>query len=97
MASKGLHGRSVGHPTVAEAPRMTATTVIAVKLAAAAQDTDADAGAVDALKSLATDRGLLKVMVSPTDTLEQALHEARELAVHAAAEQADPIAEPPAE
>jgi hypothetical protein len=86
MAGKNLHNRAVGHPTEADKPQMTATTVIAVKLATAAKE--AEPADIDQMKAVAADRGLLKVPVSPDATLEQALFEARELAVHAAVEQA---------
>jgi len=92
MASKGLHNRAVGNPDNGgdSEPKMTATTVIAVKLAAGAQDTEATVGAIDGLRALAANRGLLKVMVSPSSHLEQALYEARELAEHASAEASGP-------
>lgn len=86
MAGKDLHNREVGHPDDSgdDKPKMTATTVIAVKLAAAAQDPESTPGAIDGLKAMAADRGLMKVQVSPTATLEEALYEAHELAAHAA-------------
>lgn len=95
MAGKDLHNRKVGHPTNDTAPKMTATTVIAVKLAAAAQDPESTPAAIDGLKAIAVDRGLMRVQVSETGDLDQALHEARELAVHAAVEQAKADAQDP--
>jgi hypothetical protein len=88
MAGKGLHDREVGHPTDASEPQMTATTVIAVKLATAAGDPGITPEEVEDLRAIATGRGLMKIPVSPTETLQQVLHEAAELAVHAAVEQA---------
>jgi hypothetical protein len=88
MASKDLHNREVGHPTDIDPRKLTATTVIAIKLATLAQDPESTPAGIEGLKAIASNRGLMKVMVSPTDTLEQALHEARELAVHAVVEQA---------
>lgn len=78
MASKGLHNRKVG-PSQA-----TATDAIARRIAEGSF-----AGSVDEiaeLKEIADGRGLLKVQVSETETLDQVLYEARELAVHAAVE-----------
>jgi hypothetical protein len=93
MAGKDLHKRYVANPTDANAPIMCATDVLAVKLAHEAQD--ASLGDIEGLRALATDRGLLKVQVSPTATLEQALYEARELAAHALTEGAEaPPADP---
>jgi hypothetical protein len=80
MASKDLHNRKVGDANT------TATDTVARRIAEGSF-----AGSVDeiaALKTIAADRGLLKVQVSETETLDQALYEARELAVHAAVEQA---------
>lgn len=86
MASKDLHNRPVGHPDHPENAKMRATDVVAIKLAASAQDVQSTPAAIEGLKAIASNRGLMKVMVSPTLTLEQALYEARELAEHAAAE-----------
>lgn len=87
MAGKGLHNRLVGHPDHPDDAPMNATTVISVKIAAAAQ-AETSPEKIDQLKAQADDRGLLKVMVSPTDALDQVIYEARELAVHAMVEQA---------
>lgn len=83
MAGKDLHNREVGNPDNPDQPKRTATTVVAVKMATASYEPDASVDLIDALKAQATDRGLLKVMVSPESTLEKALFESRELAAHA--------------
>lgn len=88
MASKGLHNRPVSHPDHPENLKMTATDVMAIKLAGAARAPEATPEQISVMKTLAADRGLLKVQVSPTEDLQQALYEAREIAVHAAVEQA---------
>lgn len=78
MASRDLHGRGVG------ASGKTATLVLALRLADTALTPESTAEDIAALKAIAEDRGLLKVKVSASETLEQALYEARELAVQAA-------------
>lgn len=78
MASRDLHSRGVG------ASGKTATLVLALRLADTALTPESTAEDIAALKAIAEDRGLLKVKVSASETLEQALYEARELAVQAA-------------
>lgn len=78
MASKGLHNRAVG------ASGKTATLVIALRLADAALLPDATEEHIAELKTYAETRGLTKVKVSATEDLSQVLHEAAELAAHAA-------------
>lgn len=90
MASKDLHNRKVG------SSKQTATDAIARRIAEASFASSVDE--IAELKIVATDRALLKLQVSETETLDQVLYEARELAVHAAVEQAkadtpDPQAE----
>jgi hypothetical protein len=82
MASKDLHNRGVG------ASGKTATLVLALRLADTALTPEATPEEIAALKVLGEARGLLNIKVSATETLEQVLYEARELAAHAAAEQA---------
>lgn len=85
MAGKDLHNREVSHPGKPDAPKMTATTVVAVKIAGAAQDPANSPEMIANLRAQASDRGLLKVQVSPDGvTLEQVLHEAAELAAYEA-------------
>lgn len=82
MAGKGLHNRAVGQAGT------TGTTVLAMRLAEGALKADATPEQIESLKSLAEARGLLKVQVSETETLDQVIHDARELAVHEAVTQA---------
>lgn len=97
MAGKGLHNQTVGHPDHPDDAPMNATTVISVKIAAAAQ-AETSPEIIDQLRAQAGNRGLLKVMVSPTEALDQVIYEARELAVHALVEQAkDDTPDPQAE
>jgi hypothetical protein len=89
MAGRDLHNRLVGEPDQPNTPFFgTATDLMAKMLADEAKGADKSVEAIEGLKIIATDRGLLKIQVSETETLDQALYEARELAVHAAAEQA---------
>jgi len=86
MAGKGLHNRKVvGSGENTEVPR-SATDIMASRLADEAMKADNTPAIIDGLKAIAADRGLLKVQVSETETLDQAIFEARELAAHAAAE-----------
>jgi hypothetical protein len=92
MATKDLHNREVGHPNPAvTTPNMTATTVIAVKLATDVADATLDE--IEVIRGIAVDRGLMHVMVSEEATLEQAIYEARELAAHAADDTAARLAD----
>jgi len=90
MARHELHEREINGAT--------ATQVLASHLSTKALDAEVSPEEVAALRDVADSRGLLKIQVSETETLDQVLHEARELAVHAAVEQAkadtpDPQAE----
>lgn len=82
MASKGLHERTLG------ASGITGTLILALRLADQALLPETTLEEVATIRDFADSRGLLKVKVSPTDTLEQALYEAQELATHAMVEQA---------
>lgn len=82
MANKDLHNRGVG------VSGKTATLVLALRLADTALLPDATPEGIAALKTIGEERGLMKVKVSPTETLEEALFAAQELAVHAEVEQA---------
>ncbi len=87
MAAHGLHNRPVG--AIGGVLDGTATTLLALRLADLALLPDTTPEEVFNLKTIATDRALLKLAVSDTETLDQALYEARELAEHAAASTAN--------
>lgn len=82
MAQRELHNRPVG------VSGKTATLVLSLRLADAALLPDATPEIIGMLRQTAETRGLINVKVSATETLEQVLHEARELAAYAAAERA---------
>jgi hypothetical protein len=82
MASKGLHDRPVGKSGV------TGTLVLALRLADTVLTPETGLDEIAEIRAFAHDRGLLKVKVSATETLEEVVHEARELAAHAIVEQA---------
>lgn len=82
MASKGLHERTLG------ASGITGTLILALRLADQALLPETTYGEIVDIREFATGRGLMKVKVSPTDTLEQALYEAQELVTHSMVEQA---------
>lgn len=77
MAQRDLHNRPTGPSG------KTATLVLALRLADTALTPEATPGEIHSLKLIAETRGLMKVKVSATETLEEALFTARELAVHA--------------
>jgi hypothetical protein len=83
MAGKGLHDRKVGNPADPTEPQRTATEIMASRLGDEALVPDNTVADIEGLKTIATDRGLLKIQVSETETLDQVLFEARELAQHA--------------
>lgn len=87
MAGKGLHNRKVGDPTDLTVLTRNATEVLAERLADEVLKPDIELAAIEGLKAIAADRGLLKVQVSSTETLDQVIYEAHELAKHAAAEE----------
>ncbi len=82
MAERNIHNRPTG------ASGKTATLVLALRIADTALLPEATPEEIADLKGIAEGRGLMKVKVSATETLEEALFTARELAVHAAVEQA---------
>jgi ERF superfamily protein len=84
MASKNLHNRAVGDALTE--PSLTATQVMATRLGEEALAGDTTPAAIEGLKAIAAARGLLKIQVSATETLDQVLFEAKELADHAAAQ-----------
>lgn len=82
MAKRGLHDRKVivtGHG------ERTATEALATRMAEEALGHGGvTVREVTIIRAYAEDRGLLKVQVSETETLDQVLYEAKELAQHAA-------------
>jgi hypothetical protein len=83
MASKDLHNRKVTGGAYSTDLR-SATEMLAERLAEEAIAPDIELAAIEGLKAIAADRGLLKVQVSATETLDQVIYEAHELAKHAA-------------
>lgn len=97
MASKDIHDRKVTNPDGSGDP-LSGTETLALRLAHEAVEPDATPEEITHLRAVGTDRGLLNIPVSATETLDQVLYAMRELAVHAAVEQAkadtpDPQAE----
>lgn len=86
MAGKKLHNREVASPRP-EGGVITATKLVSMMIGEAALAPDATVGTIADLRNAASDRGLLKTLVDGTDSLEVVLHEARDLAAHAAAQQ----------
>lgn len=82
MATKNLHNRGVG------ISGKTATLVLALRLADTALTPEATPEIIDKLKQIAETRGLLKVKVSESESLDEVLFTAKELADHAADEAA---------
>jgi hypothetical protein len=87
MAGKGLHTRVVEMDYAGKPVKVTATDLVAGRIADEAMMTTT-LDAVKQLQSLATNRGLMKVRVSESENLAEALFSAQELAQHALAEQA---------
>jgi hypothetical protein len=69
MAGRDLHTRGGGAPTEEGTEPVTATTRLAVRLAATAQDPATTIENLSWLREFADGRGLLKTMVSPKSTL----------------------------
>lgn len=69
---RNLHSRGVEHPDV-PGELFTATEVLAIRMGDLAADKDTHIADLDRLRSLAEDRGLLKVQVSETETLDEVL------------------------
>ena len=98
MAGKGLHERKIDVPTDDGPVGITATELLAARLADMAAKPDADLRIVAICRAYAEDRGLLKVQVSESTTLDEELAMARDLLVRADVQQAksdtpDPQAE----
>lgn len=92
MAGKGLHNRNVEMDFQGTPVPVTATELVAGRIADEAVREGATVEEIKNLKALADDRGLLKVQVSETETLDESLFAACELAEHAAAEASIPDA-----
>lgn len=75
MAGKGLHDRRIDD--------VTATQLMATRISDEALDILNTTGGIEKLRTIAEARGLLKIQVSDTETLDQVLFEAHELARHA--------------
>lgn len=84
MAARDLHGREIASNN-GESTH-TATHVLALRLADEALTPEVMLDDLVKIKDFADSRGLLKVQVSSTETLEQVLYEARELIAHATIE-----------
>lgn len=90
MAGKNLHKRVVEMDHEGEPVKVTATDLVACRIADEALAETATIEAIKQLQTLASARGLMKVQVSATETLAESLFTAQELAVHAAAEAGGP-------
>lgn len=84
MASQGLITRDIPALDPSRDVRLTATQVLAERMAEDALHESATVNDIALIRAFAEDRGLLKVQVSESETLDQALTTARELAQHAA-------------
>lgn len=78
MASEGLHDRSIPMTVGDEAFRVTATEVLASRLADEAVKPTSDLRMIAICRAYAEDRGLLKVAVSESTTLDEELAMARD-------------------
>ncbi len=87
MAGKDLHKRTVEMDYKGKPVKVTATDLVAGRLADEALSSGSTMADIKALQAIATGRGLMKVQVSETETLAEALYGAQELAKHAETEQ----------
>jgi hypothetical protein len=92
MASKGLHERKIQVATDDGPVGITATELLAARLADDAVKPDATLRTIAIARAYAEDRGLLKVAVSETTTLDEELAMARDLAAKAVTELIDQTA-----
>jgi len=97
MASKDVHKRDAPS-TTGDDVRVTANEVLAARLSTEALNPGSTLDGIKQLQTIATDRGLLKVQVSASETLADVLYTAQELAqheaaMHAKADTPDPQAE----
>lgn len=86
MAGKNLHKRVVEMDYEGQPVKVSATDLVACRIADEAMSETASLGLVKTLQDEANTRGLMKVKVSDTETLAEALFSAQELAQHAADE-----------
>jgi hypothetical protein len=90
MASKGLHHRPITIPGTDAAPiTANASEILAYRMSDEAVRPDIDLRGLAFIRVYAEDRGLLKVQVSETETLDQVLTEAEGRIKRGAAKQAD--------
>jgi len=87
MAARNLHKRVVEMDYKGSPVKVTATDLIAGRIADEALVPYATVNGIKGLQALANDRGLMKVQVSESETLAEALYSAQELAAHAEADQ----------
>lgn len=87
MASKNLHKRTVEMDYEGKPVQVTATDLVAGRIADEALVAGIDVSGIKKLQAIASDRGLMKVQVSESENLAAALFGAQELAVHAESEQ----------
>lgn len=87
LAGKGLHKRTVDMDHAGMPVKVTATDLIAGRIADEAMAEAATLDTIKYMQQVASERGLMKVQVSETETLAEALFEAQELAAHAEAVQ----------
>jgi ERF superfamily protein len=86
MAGKNLHKRVVEMDYEGRPVKVSATDLVACRIADEAMIETASLGLIKTLQDEANTRGLMKVKVSDTETLAEALYAAQELAQHAADE-----------
>jgi hypothetical protein len=89
LAGKDLHNRVVEMLYGDKPVKVTATDLVAGRIADEAMSQMIDLADIKRLQTEATNRGLMKVKVSETETLAEALYTAQELAAHAEAEGSD--------
>lgn len=89
LAGKDLHNRTVEMPYGDKPVKVTATDLVAGRIADEAMSQMINLADIKKLQTEATNRGLMKVKVSETETLAEALYTAQELAAHAEAESSD--------
>lgn len=94
MAGKGLHKRTVEMDYEGNPVKVTATDLMACRIADEAMAETATIEKIKQLQTIASARGLMKVQVSETDTLAESLFTAQELAAHAAGPPSSPIESP---
>jgi len=94
MASKNLHNRQIAHPDPVIDAMISASDVLAYRMADIAAQPGVTLAEIADLRAWATDRGLLKVQVSEATTLDEELAMARDLLQQPAASGDDGTAVP---